>query len=64
MKELLASKKEMLEKGLEDLQTRLVQIQEQIIMHKGALQYHDMLLKELEAKEDSVPREASAVQGD
>jgi small-conductance mechanosensitive channel len=51
MKEVLLKKQEELQKSLEKLQKEAMNIQEQIVMHRGALQYNEILLKELETKE-------------
>lgn len=47
MKKMLEEKKESLTKSLEQLTAQQAQIAEQIVMHRGALQYNEMLLKEL-----------------
>lgn len=51
MKEVLLKKQEELQKSLEKLQKDALSLQEQIVMHRGALQYNEILLKELEAAE-------------
>ena len=50
-KENLAKKKEELTKSLQAIEQQIAQAQEQVVMHRGALQYNDMLMKELEAAE-------------
>ena len=49
MKARLEQKQKELQESLDKLQAQLMQVQEQITMHKGALYYNDSLLKELEA---------------
>lgn len=51
MKEMLLKKKEEVTKSLQDLERQFAAIQEQIVMHRGALSYNDMLIQELEAAE-------------
>lgn len=50
-KEMLEEKKESLEKSLEKLLREQMQIAEQISMHRGAVQYNQLLIKELEETE-------------
>jgi hypothetical protein len=51
MKEKLLKKKEDLAKSLEKFEKDLAFANEQIILHRGAIQYNEMLLKELEESE-------------
>lgn len=51
MKEMLQKKKEDLQKSLAQLEQQQAVTAEQIVMHRGALQYNEMLLKEMEAEE-------------
>lgn len=58
-KESLEAKKESLTKSLENLSQQSAAIAEQITMHRGALQYNEMLLKELaEAEAAAAPKES------
>ena len=48
---MLLKKKEDLVKSLQNLEQQYAQMGEQIVMHKGALQYNEMLLKEMDDAE-------------
>lgn len=53
MKELLLKKKEELDKSMQSLVQEIAKLQEQATLQRGAYYYNDMLLSELEAKENS-----------
>lgn len=46
-KEALETKQESLQKSLENLLQQQAQVAEQISMHRGAMQYNAMLMKEM-----------------
>lgn len=48
---MLEKKKEELQKSLAQLEQQFTSIQEQIVMHRGALQYNELILKELAEQE-------------
>ena len=50
-------KKEELQKSLFNLEREYERIAEQIAMHKGAVQYNDMLIKEVEESSKDKPAE-------
>ena len=54
MKDLLLKKKTELETQMKSLQTEINRLQEQYIMTNGAMQYNELLLKELADKEEQV----------
>ena len=58
-KESLEAKKESLTKSLESLQQQAAHLAEQITMHRGAIQYNDMLLKEIQDSETKAKEEAA-----
>lgn len=51
MKAVLEKKKEELEKAMQELEQQLAKTQEQLVMHRGAWQYNQMLIQELEKEE-------------
>lgn len=51
MKDTLLKKKEELTKSLQTLEQQIAAAQEQVVMHRGALQYNQMLMDELDAAE-------------
>jgi vacuolar-type H+-ATPase subunit D/Vma8 len=57
MLETLMKKKEELQKSLFNLEREYERIAEQIAMHKGAVQYNDMLIKEVEESSKDKPAE-------
>ena len=60
MKAMLEEKKASLQKSLEQLTQQAAQIAEQITMHRGALQYNEMLLKECADAEEAKAAESKA----
>ena len=58
MKDILMKKQEELVKSLQNLEQQMIRLQEQIVMHKGAMQYNAMLLKELEPQTPDQQKEA------
>lgn len=59
-KESLEAKKESLTKSLDNLLQQQAQVAEQITMHRGALQYNEMLLKELSEEAEAAKAAAEA----
>ena len=57
MKEILLQKRKELQESLAQYEHNLMIAKEQMIMCRGALQYNEMLLKELEKEEISEEKE-------
>lgn len=62
MKEMLTKKQEELAKSLNSLMQQKAALEEQITMHRGALQYNEMLIKETEAEEAAKAEPAKATE--